>query len=131
MTQKKKQDEVKKRQKALLRRLKWKRNRIIGKTRQFINRTTPKTQFGKTAYTAIITTVCTLLVTSLWPIPSLKNKPKRPMPNKVSQTLICEDCGNIAFIKTDNGKKIDNATCIDCQIVYRDITNFGTEKQRE
>ena len=131
MTQRKKQDEAKKKQKVLLRRLKWKRNRIIGKTRQFINRTTPKTQFGKTAYTATITTIFTLLVTSLWPTQSFKNRPQRPMPNKATQTLICEDCGNIAFIKTNNGKKLDNATCVDCQTAYRDITNFGTENQRE
>ena len=131
MTQKKKQDEAKKRQKALLRRLKWKRNRFIGKTRQLINKTTPKTQFGKTVYTATITTVCTLFITSLWPTQALKNRPQRPMPTRTAQTLICEDCGNIAFIKTNNGKKINNATCIDCQTLYRDITNFGTENQRE
>lgn len=118
-------------QKRWVRVLKWKRNRCLGLIRKWMNGVYPRTKLGRTAITAIVTSFCTLAVTSAWSrFENAANAERekdqwaesiRSLYNP-TQAFVCKECGDVAFVKTLAGTKIQSPLCATCQKQLTDIT---------
>ena len=129
MTQKAQQ----KNNKRWVRVLRWKRNRCLGLIRKWMNRLYPKTKVGRTAATAVVTTFCTLAVTSAWSRFGNAINTEHERENLATairelynptQAFVCKECGEVAFIKTLRGNKIQSPVCVTCQKQLLDVTAF-------